>query len=73
MIIEKVKKEKYIEYLDEHLKPKVFELLDTIGKNGQLEEKFINQVIFIPKVNNFRFSFLILSNNGFISQGKIKI
>jgi len=48
MIIEKAKKEHFVNYLSEVLQPKVFELLDGIGKNGQLNENHINKVKFLP-------------------------
>ena len=45
IIIEREKRDKYINYLEEVLKMKIFDLLDVIGKKEQLNDKFIYLVI----------------------------
>jgi len=45
IIISKRRREEYITYLEETLKPKVFVLLDAIGKNQEIDEKIQYKVL----------------------------
>jgi len=45
IIIEREKRYNYVNYLEEVLRNKVLVLLDTIGKNNELEDKFVYLVL----------------------------
>lgn len=45
IIISNKRRKQYIAYLEETLQPKIFELLDMIGKNQELDEKIQYKVI----------------------------